>query len=62
MLQYKNLKFFLLTSIIATIEFLLCHSLVLMNDYYQSKSKKLLFNYKQMPGLPLSWRGNEGEA
>ncbi len=26
------------------------------------KSKKQMFNKKQMPGLPLFWRGNEGEA
>lgn len=26
------------------------------------KSKKQMFTKKQMPGLPLFWRGNEGEA
>ncbi len=26
------------------------------------KSKKQMINKKHMPGLPLFWRGNEGEA
>ena len=33
------------------------HNYVLM-----LKSKKQMFIKKQMPGLPLFWRGNEGEA